>query len=197
MSNMTLVTILRNDPILKSRMIDQVKKVKKSKQSLNDVANSYNERYKKKIEEGTKKQQLLLEDGKRRGLNEEDIAKRHGFIPTVHTPILNFLHFLMYEYKDEDLERDKILAKAFGNSSYATKEYDMKTRRLLHEEIEREDVPEMETFVYGNMTHKDFKKIKKLKALSRSDNENEAFLAYRNCLKMCRKYGLEFEKIPS
>ena len=39
-------------------------------------------------------------------------------------------------------------------------------------------------------------KIKKLKALSQSPNEKEAFLAYRKCLELCKKYDLEFDKIP-
>jgi hypothetical protein len=46
------------------------------------------------------------------------------------------------------------------------------------------------------MSHDMFVKIKKLKALSKSPNENEAFLAYRLALKLCKKYGLEFDKIP-
>jgi len=54
----------------------------------------------------------------------------------------------------------------------------------------------MDTFIYGNMTHETFKKIKKLKALSRSDNENEAFLAYRMCLQLCERHGLDIDRIP-
>jgi len=194
---MSLTEILKSDPILSNRIIDQVKKVKKSKQGLNEIANTYNERYKRKVDEGTKKQQLLLEDGRRHGLTADEVVKKHGFIPTVHTPILNFLYFLMYEYKDEDLHRNKEISKLFGNSSYATKEHDRKVGRLLHEDVERENVPLMETFIYGNMTHEEFKKVKKLKALSRSSNEHEAFSAYRNCIKLCEKYSLDFDKVPT
>jgi len=192
------MAILKDDPILSNRIVDQVKKVKKSKEGLNEVANNYNERYQKRIEEGTRKQQLLLEDGKRRGKSEADVVKEHGFIPTVHTPILNFLYFLMYEYKDEDAQRNENISNMmFGNSLTATKEHDRKVGRLLHEEIERDNVPTVENFIYGNMTHEEFKKVKKLKRLSKSDNEHEAFSAYRNCIKLCEKYGLEFDKIPT
>lgn len=197
MSGMSLTEIMRSDPILSNRIVDQVKKVKKSRQSLNEVANNYNEKYQRKIEEGTKKQQLLLEDGKRRGLSADEVTRQHGFIPTVHTPILNFLHFLMYEYKDEDSYRDKKIASMmFGNAGKSRKEYDNEVGRLLHENVERENVPQMETFIYGNMTHEEFKRVKKLKALSKSDNEHEAFSAYRNCIKLCEKYSLDFDKIP-
>ena len=198
MGSMSLTEIMRSDPILSNRIVDQVKKVKKTRQSLNDVASNYNTKYKKRIDEGTKQQQLLLEDGKRKGLTEAEVVKKHGFIPTVHTPILNFLHFLMYEYKDEDSYRNNEISNImFGNASKATKEHDREVGRLLHENIERENVPQMETFIYGNMTHEEFKKVKKLKALSRSDNEHEAFSAYRNCIKLCEKYSLDFDKIPS
>jgi hypothetical protein len=196
--SLSLTEIMRRDPILNNRIIDQVKKVKKTRQGLTDVANNYNEKYKKRIDEGTKQQQLLLEDGKRHGLTEAEVVQKHGFIPTVYTPILNFLHFLMYEYKDEDSLREKKMSQImFGNKGRSRKEYDNEVGRLLHENIERENVPGMETFIYGNMTHDEFKKVKKLKALSRSDNENEAFLAYSTCIKLCKKYGLEFDKIPS
>ena len=39
-------------------------------------------------------------------------------------------------------------------------------------------------------------KIKKLKALSRSSNESEAFQAYRKALELCKEYNLEFDRIP-
>ena len=197
MSRTSLVSIMKKDPILSNRIVEQIQKVKKTRQDLNTIANTYNEKYKRNVEEGTKKQQLLLEDGKRRGLSEDEVVKKHGFIPTIHTPILNFLYFLMYEYKDDEIQRDKNMAKImFGNSAKSRKEYDNEVGRLLHENVERKNVPEMESFIYGNMTHEEFKKIKKLKALSRSDNENEAFLAYSNCIKLCNKHGLEFDKIP-
>lgn len=197
MSVTSLSAILKKDPILNSRIVEQVKEVKKSQKGLKDIASSYNKRYWNEVQEGTKKQQLLLEDGKRRGLNEEEIVKRHGFIPTIRTPILNYLYFLMNEYREEDEYRNRRMSEImFGNNAKTREEYDEEIGRLLHENIELKNTPEMETFIYGNMTHEEFKRIKKLKRLSKSDNENEAFLAYSTCMKLCRKYGLDFDKIP-
>jgi hypothetical protein len=41
-----------------------------------------------------------------------------------------------------------------------------------------------------------FQKLKKLKALAKSDNEEEAFLAFRKCMELCKKFNLEFDKLP-
>ena len=62
---------------------------------------------------------------------------------------------------------------------------------------ETEDPVEMETFIYGEMTNSTFQKIKKLKALSQSPNEKEAFLAYRKCLELCKKYKKELSYVRS
>ena len=58
------------------------------------------------------------------------------------------------------------------------------------------DSPQMSEYVYGNITIEMFNRIKKLKALSMSDNENEAFQAYRACMRLCDEYDLDFNKIP-
>jgi hypothetical protein len=55
---------------------------------------------------------------------------------------------------------------------------------------------DMDTFIYGEMSNKTFQKIKKLKALSKSENEKESFLAYRKCLELCKRHGLDFDKVP-
>ena len=52
-------------------------------------------------------------------------------------------------------------------------------------------------YLYGNITMKTFSKLKKLKALSKSPNMNEAFSAYRKCLKLCKEHDVDFDKIPS
>ena len=189
MSETSLLSILKKDPILSDRIVEQVKKVKKTREDLKTIATTYNERYKKEIDEGTLKQQLLIEDGRRKGLSEEEAfekSQKNGFVPTKYTPVLNFLYFLLNEHEDNDAKRELL-----------REEYNREFGHLVHEEMEQQNVPEMETFIYGNMTHEEFKKIKKLKALSRSKNEHEAFLAYTNCLRLCEKYGLEFDKIPA
>jgi hypothetical protein len=188
--SMSLMKIL-NDPSLlfdNERLAKKIEEVKKDKQGLTNAASSYNVKYQREIEEGTKKAQLLIEDGKRRGLKEEDIF-RGSFMPTVRTPILNFLYFML---REENVDAGFEESRQKYNKQYGH----------LQDEYVAEDTdnlqapPEMETFIYGNMTRDQFVKIKKLKALSRSSNENEAFIAYRMCLELCERYGLEMDKIP-
>lgn len=184
-STLSLMSLIKDDPILSRRLEKQTQKVKKHKEDLSKVAESYNQKFNREIREGTRRKQLLLEDGKRKGLSEEDTMKKYGkFIPSVYTPLLNFLYFFMKEHEDNSFE---LLREKF----------DKKYGKLIHEEIERENIPEFDTFVYGNVTSDTFQKIKKLKALSKSKNINEAFLAYTTCLKLCEKYNLDFDKIPS
>jgi len=57
--------------------------------------------------------------------------------------------------------------------------------------------PSMEDVIYGSMTHADYVKVKKLKALSNSENESEASSAFIKCRSLCKKYGLDFDKVPS
>ena len=54
---------------------------------------------------------------------------------------------------------------------------------------------EMDTFIYGNLNHEIYKKIKKLKRLIKSPNQNESALAYVKCRELCDKYNLDFRKI--
>ena len=49
------------------------------------------------------------------------------------------------------------------------------------------DVEDIGEFLYGNLTMKEFNTVKKLKALSQSSDEAEAFQAYRKCLELCRR----------
>jgi hypothetical protein len=178
------MTLLENPGILDDeRFRKKITEVKKTKENLMNVAEQYSKKYDKEIREGTKKKQLLISEGQSRGLSEEEALQNQGFIPSVYTPILNFLYFFVKEYESEEKEQlREQFNKEFGH--------------LEHEEVNLETAPELETFIYGNMTHDTFKKIKKLKALSRSPNEKEAFLAYRKCLELCEKYHLEFDRIP-
>lgn len=185
---------------LSARIAETTKHIKVSKGSLLQAATEYNEKYKTDVEEGTRKVQLLLEDGKRQGLSEEEsIARSLQFYPTLRTPILNLLHFLMREHPDADkidvlrLNEDKKQNvndlrdkhnKAYGALQYG--EADEKTA---------DSAPSMDTFIYGNMTHDVYKKIKKLKALSTSPNRAEAFAAYTKCVELCKEYGLEFDRV--
>jgi len=54
----------------------------------------------------------------------------------------------------------------------------------------------MVTYIYANVTLDTFNKLKKLKALANSDNEEEADLAMKKCRELCKKYNLEYSKLP-
>lgn len=208
MENYSLMAILRNDPDfnLGERRTALTQEVKKDKASLTQAANTYTKKYEKEILEGTKKRQLLISEGKEKGLSEEEIFKGNNkFLPTIHTPILNFLYFL---FRDEaNNEREKIqkltedYIREFGYEnvvkameSDVDDSKDVTLKEILSNDTNQPE--EMETFIYGAMSHNEFKKIKKLKALTHSPNEKEAFLAYRKCVELCKKHNLEFSKIP-
>jgi hypothetical protein len=131
----------------------------------------------------------MLTEGAQRGLSEEEVISQYGrFVPTVYTPILNLLYFLLRETADEDADhyrqRDR-LNEQFGH--------------LREEDIEKtvlQNTPDLEEFLYGNVTFDMFDKIKKLKALSKSSNKQEAFMAYTKAIELCKEYGLNFDKIP-
>lgn len=205
--NLDLMAIMREDPNMAERIAKGTKEVRETKKHLTSAAEEYNTKYKDEIEEGTRKRQLLLEQGKAEGKKESEIFVEHGqFIPTRHTPIMNFLFFLMRDENKPDwvdIQRD--LNENYGHVNknlvepISEEELDKIYGQLIHEEEKYDNVQEpddMTKYIYGNMTHNMFAKIKGLKALSKSSNENEAFLAYRLCLKLCKKYSLEFDKVP-
>ncbi len=205
--NMNLMSIMRNDPDIAQRLEQGTLEVKASKKHLMSNASEFNEIYHKEIAEGTKKRQLLLETGKERGLKEEDVLKEFGkFIPSNETPIMNFIYFLMRDGEHPNwLGIQKDLNVSYGHKNenlsdaVSEKDLDQILGWLVHEDEKYSNVvepQEMDAFIYGNMTHEMFVKIKKLKALSSSSNEHEALLAYRLCWKLCEKYGLAFDRIP-
>ncbi len=195
------LTVFKNNPDFAERLKEQVASIKKSHKSLTDAANNYSGKYVDEVNEGTKKLQLLLEEGKKKGFSEEEILEKQSiFYPTVRTPILNMLYFLMREHPDankinfnrlaEDINKDPSILLETQNKQYGSLQHESESKDGS------ENAPEMEEFIYGNLTHDMFKKIKKLKALSRSSNQQEAFAAYTKCLELCKEYGLDFDKIP-
>ena len=223
---------MRQDQDFGKRFAKKIEDVKQDKQNLLDIADEYGSRYKEEILEGTQKRAKLLSEGKARGLTEDQVIY-NGFLPTVYTPLLNLLYFMLRETEDQDSrkyrQRDKIneaLIKA-GQLSHEDGERDLSSSELsalideklnelreegladkrreevnkqfLEEEREKaslKDTPDMVNFLYGSITLEMFNKIKKLKALSKSPNEKEAFLAYRKANELCRLHGLEFDRIP-
>lgn len=191
---MSLLRIL-NDPrslLDNERLVKKTQEVKKDKQGILNAASDYNSRYKTEIEEGTLKKQILITDGQRRGLKEEDVMKQVGsFIPCRSTPILNFLYFML---REENMipgfeEERKKLNKQYGH---------LEDTYTLSKNNEFNEPTDMENFIYGSMTGKQFATVKKLKTLSLSGkcNDAESALAFTMCKKLCEKYGLDFSKIP-
>lgn len=234
MSSLSLISIMREDPDFGRRISKKVQEVKQDKQNILHAADEYGKRYEEEIIEGTKQRQLLLENGARRGLSEAQVMSEYGrFVPTVYTPILNFLYFMLRETEKEDSakyrRRDAIneaLIRA-GQLSHDDVEADLSSaelealideklkelkeeqlvderrqklnRQFMEEEGEDaqlKETPEMVEFLYGNITLDTFNKIKKLKALSKSPNEAEAFAAYRKAIEMCKEHHLDFDRIP-
>lgn len=103
----SLVSILRDDPDLGKRFAKKVKDVEQDKKNLLSNAEKYNKQFEQEIIEGTKKKQLLLAEGEAQGKTEEEINWGGKFLPTVRTPLLNFLYFLLREEStnaDQELE---------------------------------------------------------------------------------------------
>jgi hypothetical protein len=222
---------MREDPDFGKRISKKVQEIKQDKQNILNVADEYGQKYQQEILEGTERKAKLLGEGKARGLTEAEVMGEYGkFVPTVYTPILNFLYFMMRESEGQDRgkyrQRDAIneaLIKAKqlhhdeGERDLTTeelktlldqsklKELEVDERRqttnaqFAKEEKEKaslKETPDMVEYLYGNITLDMFNKIKKLKALSKSPIDAEAFAAYRKALELCKEYNLDFDRIP-
>ena len=186
MKNTSLATLIRDDPRLVQRIREIKKEVERDTEKIKTISDEYNRRFKKEILEGTAKRHILIEEGRRRGKSPDEIEMSSGFIPSIYTPILNWLFFFMNEGRNVKRE---ILREEL-DETYRTLIYD-------DDEVELEEkVPDMLTYIYGNVTLEKFQTLKKLKRLSRSPNEHEAFAAYRKCLELCKEYKIEFDRIP-
>jgi hypothetical protein len=237
MNNLSLLSIMREDPEFGKRISKKVQEIKQDKEHLLSAADEYGAKYQEEILEGTKKRALLLQEGSARGLSENEIAQEYGkFIPTVYTPLLNFLYFMLRESEPQDRKKyhqrdmlneqlihlkqlshdegsedltdaqvaailDDKLKQVYAetvseekrqqvNQQFATEE------TLPEDEVKLKEPQEMVEYLYGNITLDMFNKIKKLKALSKSPNEAEAFQAYRKALELCKEYNLDFDRIP-
>jgi hypothetical protein len=204
---LSLMAIFRDDPSMADRMAKATKEVEEYSVALNSAASKVSTQYSREIEDGTRQKQLLLENGKRNGKSEEQVLSEYGkYIPTVHTPILNLLFFLLRDGEQKNwLHVHKQINESMGtvnkdiDAVATSEELDRLCERLVHDDEKYANVnepQEMDRYIYGEMSHAMFVRIKKLKALATSDNQNEAFTAFQLCNKLCKKYGLEFQKIP-
>ena len=190
--SLSLMSIMNSDPEFGRRISKKVEEIKHDKKNLMDAADSYGDRYKQEILEGTEKRNRLLTEGVRRGLSEDEVMRQHnGFIPTVYTPLLNLLYFLIRESDNDPY---------YGSSHYDTRnKLNEQFGQLREEDIEKtvlKNTPDIEEFLYGSVTLDQFDVLKKLKALSMSDNLEEATLAFRKGKELSLKYNLDWERIP-
>ena len=212
----SLLKILQGDPDFAGALIKKTEAVKKDKQNLLTAAQTYTQKYENEINEGTKLRQKLISDGREVGLSEDEALGQYGsqvgkFLPSVYTPILNWLFFTFREEAEDpqtakmELEEltqyyinkfgfDGFIKRLEAGSEYTREVYSNELEDLLSDNTEQPI--EMDSLIYGEMTNGTFQKIKKLKALSRSNNPKEAFAAYRKCLELCKKHNLEFDKVP-
>ncbi len=215
----SLMAILRDDPDYAAALKKRGDDLESDKNKLIQASNHYTERYQKEIEEGDRTFQKLLGEGKVNPTGVEDENLRGKYIPTKHTPILNYLFFAL---RDEDTGMPKQsreeafndFLKPFIEAGYEKSALiDLYIKGMVQtlpdgyddKEVDFSDVvtddvtvtpDEMEKFIYGSLTHNEFKKLKKLKALAQSDNEDEALLAKMKCLQLCKKWGMEYDRIP-
>jgi hypothetical protein len=168
--------------------------------SLRSWARDYNNRYEDEIKEGTEKRQLLLTEGLRKGVSKDKIDFGPNFIPSNETPILNFLFF---HKRDEDYSELDALReiKDVGKKEEFLREQYNKTisEGAVEDKLDKFEnplQPNLGKYIYGDVDVDMFEKIKKLKSLSNSPNESEAFSAYRMAKKLCEKHKLDFDRIP-
>jgi hypothetical protein len=197
--DLSLVHLMgNNDEDFLHRIQKRTKEVEKDKAGIMSAATEYSQKYHNEIVEGTKKRQLMIENGARQGLSPEESLKNLAvFIPDKKTPILNMLYFLLHEYDGASDALQILREEKDKNVNFNQLKNSLNERfgGLTLDEIEQ-DIPDILEFVYENVTIDIFNKVKKLKALSRSPNKEEAFSAYTKCMELCKKYNLDFDKVP-
>lgn len=232
---------MREDPSFGTRLQKKTEAIKVDKQNLLSIADEYSKIHQNEIKEGTELRNRLLTEGESRGLSEKEIMSSYGkFVPTIYTPVLNFLYFMLREsdndmhygkslYAKRDIINEQLIKnnllehddKSITESSedelldsiqklileqtrHDNKHNDRANinkqiaaeETLPEDEVKLKDSPEMMEYLFGHLTLSQFNTVKKLKALSKSSNENEAFQAYTKCIQLCKEYKIEFDKVP-
>jgi soluble cytochrome b562 len=103
MSNLSLIQLMRDDPNFGRRFDKKVTEIKEEKKQLLNTAARYEDKYNKEVLAGTQLRAKLLTEGAAQGKTEQEIMSEFGrFVPTVYTPILNMLYFILRENEDEN-----------------------------------------------------------------------------------------------
>lgn len=191
---------LRDNPDFAALFCKKTVEVKKNKADLLEAANQYQQKYSAEIEAGTRKRQLMLAEGERKGLKEEEIFKDNQlFIPTAQTPILNYLFFLLREHGDQ-LSSIKVLREiqhSDADLEVLREEFEKKYGLAMHDGVQAvETLPNVVKLAYGAVTDDTMAVLKKLKTLSMSDNEKEAFVAFRKGRELAAKCNIDWDRVP-
>ena len=191
---------LRDNPDFAALFAKKAQDIRKNKADLVEAAQTYQDKYKTQIQAGTIKRQIMLTEGKEKGLDEEDIFRDNQiFIPTAQTPILNYLYFLLCEHGDMGANIKVLRAAEYVGVEHEVlkEEFDRKYGAEVHKDHETsDDVPNVVSYIYGKIGDDTMSTLKKLKTMAMSESEKEAFVAFRKCKAMCEKYNLDFDKIP-
>jgi len=190
---------LRDDPDFARLFAKKATDIRKNKADLLEAAHAYQDKYQEEIDRGTLKQQVMLTEGKSKGLNEDEIFKDNQlFIPTKQTPILNYLFFLLRETKFVDIPILRNHMDMGRDVELLKEEYEKKYGADVHtdHDAEKQGTPNMVKFIYGSIGDDTMSTLKKLKTMAMSDNEKEAFVAFRKGREMAQKYNLDWDKIP-
>lgn len=190
--NELTVQALQNVPleVFGERISKVAADTKKDFAIMKKLTDSYTEKYSDEIAEGTEKKKLLLEQGISEGKTEEDVESEYNgeFLPSTDTPTLNWLHFFMDgEHQDNKKEKERIRLN---------KKHEEEIEDVIDYKAARR-MPDMHEFLYGNVDGDVFEKLKKLKAMSLSDNENESKRADEAGKRICTERDLEWDQIPT
>ena len=108
-TNYSLMAILREDPDFAGALSKKKEAVKKDKQNLVAAAKQHTQKYEKEIQEGTKLRQKLLTEGESSGMSVDEVLSSYGkFLPSVQTPILNWLFFTFREEATVETSKMKL-----------------------------------------------------------------------------------------
>jgi len=129
----------------------------------------------------------------RRDRINEQLIKSHQVDHSDDETTMADVDALLDELRQKDYDETRSSPKRQEINQQFQKE---KLSRTQEEAVKLKDTPDMVNYLYGNITLDTFNLIKKLKALSKSPNEKEAFLAYRKANDLCKKYNLDFDRVP-
>ena len=100
---------------------------------------------------------------------------------------------ILNEFIDDQFAPESSPGRKAANARFDNE----KRTRPKEENVTLKEPENMVEYLYGSLTLDQFDILKKLKALAMDNvNPHESFLAWKKGHELCKKFGLEFEKIP-